>query len=108
MRNGGTWRTIAPSAKPAAPISWPSTPAIITHMRAGAVPGVEFGSEFLAGVDLWPTYDAIHCPTLVLRGAESTLLLKKTAEEMKRRGPKAETIEFAVWATRRGSWRRIR
>ena len=69
-------------------------PAIITHMRSGSVAGVEFGSEFLFGVDLWPTYDAVRCPTLVLRGAQSNLLLKKTALEMTRRGPKAELIEF--------------
>jgi pimeloyl-ACP methyl ester carboxylesterase len=69
-------------------------PTIITHMRSGGVPGVEFGSEFLYGVDLWPTYDAIRCPTLALRGAESTLLLKSTANDMTRRGPKAEVVEF--------------
>ena len=69
-------------------------PAIITHMRSGSIAGVEFGNEFLSGVDLWPTYDAIKCPTLVLRGAESDLLLKKTADEMTRRGPKAELVEF--------------
>jgi pimeloyl-ACP methyl ester carboxylesterase len=59
------------------------------------VPGVAFGSEFLTGLDLWPTYDLIWCPTLALRGAESDLLLKKTADEMTRRGPKAEVVEFA-------------
>ncbi len=69
-------------------------PAIITHMRTGAVPGVAFGSEFLSGIDLWPTYDLIRCPTLVLRGAASDLLLKKTADEMTRRGPKAKVVEF--------------
>jgi pimeloyl-ACP methyl ester carboxylesterase len=69
-------------------------PAIITHMRSGSVPGVEFGSEFLSGVDLWPTYDAIHCPTLVLRGADSDLLPQKTAIDMTKRGPKAELVEF--------------
>ena len=69
-------------------------PAIITHMRGGGVAGVEFGIEFLYGVDLWPTYDAIRCPTLVLRGAESSLLQKSTAAEMRRRGPKAEVVEF--------------
>jgi pimeloyl-ACP methyl ester carboxylesterase len=70
-------------------------PAIITHMRGGGVAGVAFGSEFLSGVDLWPTYDAIRCPVLVLRGAESDLLPRTTAQEMTRRGPKAELIEFA-------------
>ncbi len=69
-------------------------PTIITHMRPGSVAGVEFGSEFLFGIDLWPTYDAIRCPTLVLRGGESDLLLKKTALEMTKRGPKAEILEF--------------
>ncbi len=69
-------------------------PAIITHMRGGSVAGVEFGAEFLYGVDLWPTYNAVRCPTLVLRGAESNMLLKSTAADMKRRGPMAEVVEF--------------
>jgi pimeloyl-ACP methyl ester carboxylesterase len=69
-------------------------PAIITHMRSGSTPGVAFGSEFLSGIDLWPTYDTIRCPTLALRGALSDLLLKKIADEMTRRGPKAQLVEF--------------
>jgi pimeloyl-ACP methyl ester carboxylesterase len=69
-------------------------PAIISHMRTGSVPGVAFGSEFLSGIDLWPTYDMIRCPTLALRGALSDVLLKKTADEMTRRGPKATVVEF--------------
>ncbi|WP_136413778.1 MULTISPECIES: alpha/beta hydrolase [Oxalobacteraceae] len=40
--------------------------------------------------DLWNEYDALDMPTLVLRGAESDLLLQETADEMKRRGPKAQ------------------
>ncbi len=40
----------------------------------------------------WPVWDAIKCPVLVLRGAESDLLLQETAEEMTRRGPKAELV----------------
>ena len=46
-------------------------------------------------VDLWPVYDAIRCPTLVMRGAESDLLERETVEEMARRGPCARTIEVA-------------
>jgi len=49
----------------------------------------------LADVDLWALWDAIACPTLVLRGAESDLLLAETAAEMRTRGPRAEVIEFA-------------
>lgn len=38
----------------------------------------------------WPVWDAIKAPTLVLRGAESDLLLADTATEMTKRGPKAD------------------
>ncbi|GAB4368330.1 MAG: alpha/beta hydrolase [Kiloniellaceae bacterium] len=47
----------------------------------------------LADVDLWALWDAVACPVLVLRGAESDLLLAPTAAEMRRRGPRAEVIE---------------
>jgi pimeloyl-ACP methyl ester carboxylesterase len=45
-------------------------------------------------VDLWPVWDQIRCPVLVLRGAESDLLLAATAQEMTRRGPGAEIVEI--------------
>jgi pimeloyl-ACP methyl ester carboxylesterase len=44
---------------------------------------------------LWASYDAIRCPTLLLRGAESDLLTKETAQEMMKRGPRAELVEIA-------------
>lgn len=44
-------------------------------------------------VDLWPVYEAIACPTLVLRGAQSDLLARETAEAMTLRGPKARLVE---------------
>jgi len=44
---------------------------------------------------LWQLYDAMACPTLVVRGAESDLLSRETAEEMTRRGPRARLVEFA-------------
>jgi pimeloyl-ACP methyl ester carboxylesterase len=46
-------------------------------------------------LELWNVYDAIRCPMLVLRGALSDLLQKKTVEEMARRGPRAKVVEFA-------------
>jgi len=46
-------------------------------------------------VNLWTFWDTITCPTLVLRGADSDLLLKTTAEEMQSRGPHARLVEFA-------------
>lgn len=44
---------------------------------------------------LWAAYDAIRCPTLLLRGAESDLLTRQTAQDMSERGPKASLVEFA-------------
>jgi pimeloyl-ACP methyl ester carboxylesterase len=44
---------------------------------------------------LWHAYDAIRCPTLVLRGAESDLLSPATAQAMTQRGPRAAVREFA-------------
>ena len=45
-------------------------------------------------MEMWPAYDAIRCPTLVLRGADSDLLSRKTTQEMARRGPKARVVEI--------------
>lgn len=43
---------------------------------------------------LWQAYDAITARTLLLRGADSDLLSRATAEEMGRRGPQARLVEF--------------
>ena len=43
----------------------------------------------------WRAFDAIRCPTLVLRGADSDLLTRETAQAMSERGPKAKVHEFA-------------
>ena len=48
----------------------------------------------LNDIDLSPYWDAVRCPTLVLRGAQSDILLRKTAEAMTQRGPKAQLVEF--------------
>lgn len=44
--------------------------------------------------DMWPLYDAIHCPTLVLRGAQSDILSAETARQMTQRGPRARCVTF--------------
>lgn len=45
-------------------------------------------------IDLWSVWDAILCPTLVLRGAQSDLLRPADAAAMTQRGPKARLVEF--------------
>jgi pimeloyl-ACP methyl ester carboxylesterase len=44
---------------------------------------------------LWQLYDAVSAQTLLLRGAESDLLSRQTAQAMTQRGPKARLVEFA-------------
>ncbi|MDX9994641.1 MAG: alpha/beta hydrolase [Rhodocyclaceae bacterium] len=46
-------------------------------------------------VELWPLYEAIRCPTLVVRGALSDLLSRDTVAAMSERGPRAATVEVA-------------
>jgi pimeloyl-ACP methyl ester carboxylesterase len=57
--------------------------------------GVAFRATMPKGdMVLWPLYDAVRCPTLVLRGAQSDLLSRDTTGEMARRGPKARVVEI--------------
>jgi pimeloyl-ACP methyl ester carboxylesterase len=44
---------------------------------------------------LWAAYDAIRCPTLLVRGEHSDLLSHATALEMTRRGPRPRLREIA-------------
>lgn len=46
-------------------------------------------SQIQTDIDLWPVYDANHCPTKLLRGATSDILTAETAQAMTQRGPKA-------------------
>ena len=59
-------------------------PAIAVPFRAMTAPA-----------DLWPQWDAITCPALVLRGAASDLLSPATAAMMAARGPRARVVEVA-------------
>jgi len=45
--------------------------------------------------DLWPVWEAIRCPTLLMRGVESDLLSAATARRMSATGPKPRLVEFA-------------
>ena len=62
-----------------------------------AVPLRALTKELVAAGEaaLWARYDAIRCPVLLLRGAESDLLTHETAQAMTQRGPRARLHEFA-------------
>jgi pimeloyl-ACP methyl ester carboxylesterase len=59
--------------------------------------GRAFNPAMLFNLTLWKYWDAITCPTLVLRGEQSDLLLRATAQEMTRRGPKARVGIITQW-----------
>ena len=44
---------------------------------------------------LWAIYDSIQCPVLLVRGSESDLLSRETADLMTQRGPRAALTELA-------------
>jgi len=70
-------------------------PAIGHTMRGGhADPEFPLGPNFLAGIDLWSTWAGIHCPTLVLRGAESDVLSRDTLDQMQGLRPGVEVLEL--------------
>ncbi len=64
-------------------------PAIAAPFRA-VTPELASAGEAM----LWQAYDALKCPTLLLRGAESDLLSRATADAMAQRGPRARVHEI--------------
>ena len=45
-------------------------------------------------LNLWPVWEEIRCPVLLLRGADSDVLTRDVVERMLKRGPKTELVEF--------------
>lgn len=76
---------IASSARKLADGRWTYNydPAIATAFRAAGD----------TRVDLWPLWDRILCPTLLMRGEKSDLLSPATAAAMIKRGPRPRLIE---------------
>jgi pimeloyl-ACP methyl ester carboxylesterase len=59
-----------------------------------------FRAATLNGADqdesaLWAAYDAIRCPTLLVRGEHSDLLSRAPAEQLAARGPRPQLVEIA-------------
>jgi pimeloyl-ACP methyl ester carboxylesterase len=69
----------------------------IRHYDLGLAAPFKSMSEEAAGnaeAMLWAAYDAIKCPTLLVRGAHSDLLTPEVAGAMTQRGPKARLVEL--------------
>lgn len=83
-----TWRRLAEQSvrtKPNGKLGFNYDPKIAVPFKQGWI---------VRDVSLWNFYDAITCPMLVLRGANSDILRRADAEAMTRRGPRAKLIEF--------------
>lgn len=82
----------------------------LTHNVVKSAPGGRFALRYDPGIaapfkamvaaggddkdiELWPLYDAIRCPTLVIRGEHSDLLPRAAAQQMCERGPRARLVE---------------
>jgi pimeloyl-ACP methyl ester carboxylesterase len=95
-------RRVAAPFGPLAPAEWRHLAQIGTRRRPDGTLGYAYdpkiGDMLRQGepkdVDLWPTWDAIAVPTLVLRGAESDLLRHEDALAMTERGPRARLVEL--------------
>jgi pimeloyl-ACP methyl ester carboxylesterase len=62
-------------------------PAIADHFREQMTAG------FAQRLDLWPMWEALTCPALVVRGTDSDVLPHDSAREMLARQPHAELVE---------------
>ncbi len=91
LRSDDEWREITESAvrRDGAFLRLHYDPRIAEPFKALSPQAAAAGE-----VALWRLYDAIRCPTLLTRGAQSDLLSHTTAEEMTARGPRARLVEF--------------
>jgi pimeloyl-ACP methyl ester carboxylesterase len=94
-------RTISAPFGPLTDAQWAHVARTNARQRADGTWGVGYDPAIAvpfraqpAGADLWPVWDAIRCPTLVLRGEHSDLLSRATAQAMAQRGPRARVVEI--------------
>jgi pimeloyl-ACP methyl ester carboxylesterase len=94
-------RTISAPFGPLTDAQWAHVARTNARRRADGTWGVGYDPAIAvpfraqpAGADLWPVWDAIRCPTLVLRGEHSDLLSRATAQAMAQRGPRARVVEI--------------
>lgn len=91
MRNDTEWREITQSTLKADGDGF-----ILHYDPAIRVPWQALTPEIMAAAEsaTWRVFDAIVCPTLLLRGENSDLLSPATAAEMSERGPRARVVNI--------------
>lgn len=69
-------------------------PAVGVATAWGWSPDSKLGNRNLLGLELWSVWQAVQCPTLVLRGADSEVLTQDTVSRMQERGPRTTVVEL--------------
>ncbi len=69
-------------------------PAVGLATAWGWSPDAKVGNRNLLGMELWSVWEAVRCPTLVLRGCDSEVLTKQTLARMQERGPHTKVVEL--------------
>lgn len=97
-------RQVSPGFGPLSDVQWRHLTVHVVRTSADGMiefrydPGIAASYRPLVAagqdIELWSFYDAIRCPTLVLHGAESDLLLPDTVAQMTRRGPQARSVDI--------------
>jgi pimeloyl-ACP methyl ester carboxylesterase len=54
----------------------------------------KLGNRNMLGMELWSVWQAVRCPTLVLRGADSEVLTADTVTRMQEGGPQTTVVEW--------------
>lgn len=65
------------------------------EMRYDPAIALSFAHATAAEIDLWPIFERVRCPTLLVRGASSDLLSHDAAQAMAARGPRPRVVEVA-------------
>jgi len=85
-RAGGAWRAMAEASLRRLPDG-----RITTHYDPAIAAGFTTAG---AAVDLWPAYDTLSIPVMLLRGERSDIASAAHAAAMAQRGPKATVVEI--------------
>ena len=65
------------------------------EMRYDPAIAYSFAHATAGEIDLWPIFERVRCPTLLVRGASSDLLSREAALAMAVRGPRPRVVEVA-------------
>ncbi|HTO44709.1 MAG TPA: alpha/beta hydrolase [Burkholderiales bacterium] len=69
-------------------------PAVGVATAWGWNPDAKVGNRSLMGLEVWSVWEAIRCPTLILRGVDSEVLQRDTVERMCRSAAPVEVVEL--------------